>query len=189
MMPLPRDCERPILDQFLRAEGMAMRAVRAARHDAPDHAIAFLRHHEEEEREHLKLFEGLTGRRAVDREDLPRLPGSWAAVAVNLFGYESLGFEFARLLAEIRPDLSHVLADEEGHVRFFETELRRILDAGGADAEGARAYVAGWLRRLPRTVKRYLRAEELAPWRSDIEARILDGVLARFRAIGLVSAA
>jgi hypothetical protein len=185
MSPLPPACEAPILSRFLRAEAMALWAVKAAQGLAPVPVLAFLKHHEEEEREHLKLFEGLTGESAREREVLPKLPRQWHALAVHLYGYEALGLEFARLLAGLRPDLSHVLADEEGHVAFFEAEIRRLLATGGGPANGARDYAAAWMRRLPQTLDRYLQGEALEPFKSELADRILGAIQSRFSTTGL----
>lgn len=187
-MNLPPACERPLLDRFLRAEAMAMHSVRAARQtEAPPHALEFLKRHEEEERDHLSLFEKLTGVAARKREAPPRMPRQWHACAVQLLGYEALGLEFARLLASLRPDLGHILEDEETHVGFFEREVRRILE--GRRAEGARQYARGFLRRLPRTVGRYLQGEELAPYRDALAEAFLDAIRNRFTSLGLVAGA
>ncbi len=194
MPPLPRTCEKAILSRFLRAEAMAMWAVKAAHEQPPagglpPAVIAFLKQHEAEESEHLKLFEQLTGEQARERERPPKLPGQWAALAVHLYGYEALGLEFARILAELRPDLSHILADEEGHVGFFEREIRRLLAEGRGPAQGARDYAAGWMKRLPRTVDRYLQGEELAPHRPALRERLLGAVRSRFDVSGLSAGA
>ena len=90
----------------------------AAQSDVPNHALSFLKRHEEEERDHLKIFEGLTGEQAREKAVLPKLPRQWHAMAVHLYGYEALGLELARLLADLRPDLAHILKDEETHVAF-----------------------------------------------------------------------
>jgi hypothetical protein len=186
---LPATCEKAILSRFLRAEAMAMYAVRAAQADTPKHALAFLKRHEEEERDHLKIFEGLTGEQAREKPVLPRLPRQWHQLAVHLYGYEALGLEFARLLAGIRPDLAHVLADEETHVGFFESEVKRILEAGRGPANGAREYAAAWMRRIPKTLERYLRGDGLEPYQAELSEKILATIRGRFRAIGLVSGA
>lgn len=196
MTPLPPCCERLLLDRFLRAEAMAMWAVRAAqvmrpagassRVAVPSHAREFLRRHEEEEERHLKEFEALTGQRARQKKAPPRVPGQWHALAVQLYGYEALGLEFARLLAAVRPDLAHIAADEETHVGFFEREIRAILRGGGGPARGAREFARAFLRRLPRTVARYLRGPEMAPFREELAGRILGEIESRFRAIGLL---
>ena len=187
MNVLPASCEKAILSRFLRAEAMAMWAVKSAQSDVPKHALSFLKRHEEEEREHLKIFEGLTGEQAREKAVLPKLPKQWHAMAVHLYGYEALGLEFARLLAGLRPDLAHILADEEEHVGFFEAEVRRILAGGRGPANGAREYARAWLRRLPRTVDRYLRGDGLEAHRETLQARILTSVSERFSSAGLVS--
>jgi hypothetical protein len=170
---------------FLRAEAMAMWAVKSAQKDVPDHALSFLKRHEEEEREHLKIFEKLTGEKANEKSAPPRLPSQWHALAVYLYGYEALGLEFAQILAGIRPDLAHILADEESHVRFFEDEVRLILHHGPAN--GAREYARAWFRRLPRTVERYLRDDGLSPHREQLQARLLKAVAERFTSVGLLN--
>jgi hypothetical protein len=60
--PLPSSCERAILEQFLKAEAMALWAVRSAQvQEVPPAVLEFLRRHEEEEAQHLKQFELLLG--------------------------------------------------------------------------------------------------------------------------------
>ena len=189
VVTLPSSCEKTILSRFLRAEAMAMWAVKSAQADTPKHALAFLKRHEEEEREHLKIFEGLTGEQAREKTALPKMPRQWHQLAVHLYGYEALGLEFARLLAELRPDLAHVLKDEEAHVGFFESEVKRLLDAGKGPANGAREYARAWMRRIPKTLDRYLRGDGLEPYQAELAGRILDSIRARFAAIGLVSGA
>ena len=188
-MNLPPSCERPILERFLRAEAMAMYSVRAAQALVPGHALAFLKRHEEEEQVHLREFERLTGIAAREKLVLPRLPKQWHALAVHLYGYEALGLEFARLLASLRPDLAHILADEETHVAFFEREIAKILAPGRGPANGAREYARAWMKRVPRTVEKYLQGEELAPYRGALQEAILAALEARFASIGLRPAA
>ena len=183
---LPPSCERPILEQFRRAEAMALYAVRAAQAHAPAHALEFLKRHEEEEKEHLGVFETLTGTRAHERDSLPSVPQQWPALAVHLFGYEALGLEFAKLLAEIRPDLDHILADEEQHVAFFEREVRKVIEGSEKTAVEARDYGHRWWRRLPRTLDRYLRGEELDPYRPALRTRILDSIERKLSSAGLL---
>jgi hypothetical protein len=169
---------------------MAMWAVRAAQEsDAPAHALAFLRRHEAEEREHLLAFETLTGERAREKAALPRVPKQWHALAVQLYGYEALGLEFAKLLAGLRPDFARILEDEEGHVGFFEREVRTILEQGRGPANGAREFARAWLKRLPKTVDRYLRGDGLEPHREELARAILGAVEERFRSAGLLSGA
>lgn len=183
---LPPTCERAILERFLRAEAMAMYSVRSAQEGAPARVLPFLRRHDAEEQAHLRQFEALTGTSARPKEVLPKVPQQWHARAVHLYGYEALGLEFARLLAGLRPDLAHILADEETHVGFFEEEVRRILAEGRGPANGAREYARGWMRRLPRTLDRYLRDDGLDPYREALRGRILAAIEARFRAAGLL---
>lgn len=207
VLRLPPECERPILERFLRAEAMAMYSVRSAQANLPAeasvksgipaHALEFLRRHEEEERKHLGKFEDLTGIRAREKTVLPRLPRQWHACAVHLYGYEALGLEFARLLAGLRPDLAHILADEETHVSFFEHEIRRILapprpgsgQAGQGPSNAAREFARAWIRRLPKTVGRYLQGPELEPYREELSRRILAAIEARFISVGLLGGA
>lgn len=166
-----------------------MWAVRSAQLHAPPRALAFLKRHEEEEREHLRQFEGMTGIAAREKAVLPKVPRQWHALAVQLYGYEALGLEFAKLLAAVRPDLARILEDEEVHVGFFEKEVREILDAGRGPANGAREFARAWFRRLPRTVDRYLRGDGLDPFRDRLREDILGSIAARFTSIGLLDGA
>jgi hypothetical protein len=183
---LPPSCERPLLERFLRAEAMAMYSVKSAQADVPAHALGFLKRHEEEEQVHLREFEKLTGIAAREKVVLPRLPRQWHALAVHLYGYEALGLEFAKLLASIRPDLAHILADEETHVAFFEREIAKILSPGRGPANGAREYARAWIRRVPRTIEKYLQGEELAPHRDGLKALVLGAIERRFISAGLL---
>ena len=186
--PLPSSCERAILEQFLKAEAMALWAVRSAQaQDVPRGVLQFLRRHEEEEAQHLKQFELLLGTNSHGKAALPRMPSQWRVLAVHLYGYEALGLEFARLLVGLRPDLTSILKDEEVHVGFFEHEVRAILVQGGSDADGARQAAQAWRRRLPRTVHHYLHDESLAVFRDELQQHILDVIDARFLAIGLLA--
>src|SRR5574340_649784 len=109
MVALPSTCERALLERFLRAEAMALWAVRAAQtQNLPRHVQTFLQRHETDEQEHLHRFESMLGTISQRPPALPSVPSQWEALAVHLFGYESLGLEFARLLATIRPDLSEI---------------------------------------------------------------------------------
>jgi len=184
--PLPPTCERAILEQFLKAEAMALWAVRSAQaQDVPAAALKFLRRHEEEEAQHLKQFELLLGTSPHGKTAFPRMPSQWRILAVHLYGYETLGLEFARLLVGLRPDLASILEDEEGHVEFFEREVRSILIQGGPAARDTRQAAQAWRRRLPRTVDRYLRDESLAPFREGLRQHILDVIDERFLTVGL----
>ncbi len=166
---------------------MALWAVRSAQaKDGPEGVLQFLRRHEEEEARHLSQFEQLLGTASRGRPALPRVPSQWSALAVHLYGYEALGLQFAELLVAVRPDLSSILKDEEVHVSFFENEVHNILFQGGASAEGARRSAHAWRRRLPGTVGRYLQDEDLAPFRDELQASILNAIDARFAAIGLL---
>jgi hypothetical protein len=183
---LPPTCERAILEQFLKAEAMALWAVRSAQaQDVPPAALTFLRRHEEEEAQHLKQFELLLGTSSHGKTALPRMPSQWRILVVHLYGYETLGLEFARLLVGLRPDLTSILEDEEVHVGFFEREARAILAQGRPAADSARQAAQAWRRRLPRTVDRYLRDESLAPFRDELRRHLLDVIDERFLAVGL----
>jgi hypothetical protein len=183
---LPSSCERAILEQFLKAEAMALWAVRSAQvQDVPPGVLQFLRRHEEEEAQHLKQFELLLGVSSYCKTALPRMPNQWRVLAVHLYGYETLGLEFARLLVQLRPDLTSILEDEAAHVGFFEHEVRAILIQGGRAAHGARQAAQAWRRRLPRTVDRYLHDECLASFREELRQNILNVIDARFLAVGL----
>ena len=185
---LPSSCERAILEQFLKAEAMALWAVRAAQaQDVPSGVLQFLRRHEEEEAQHLKQFELLLGMNSHGKTALPRMPSQWRVLAVHLYGYETVGLEFARLLVGLRPDLTSILKDEEVHVGFFEHEVRTILTQGGPVADGARQAAQSWRRRLPPTVNRYLHDESFAPFRDELQGHILGVIDARFLAVGLLA--
>lgn len=182
---LPQTCERALLERFLRAEAMAMWAVRSAQaQEVPPHVLRFLQRHETDEQRHLQQFEELLGTQACDKLVLPRAPGQWWALAVHLYGYETLGLEFANLLVGLRPDLTPILKDEEVHVGFFEREIRHIL-AGGAAAL-ARGAARAWWRRIPQTVSRYLRGDQLDPYRTELHRLILARIEERFAEIGLL---
>jgi hypothetical protein len=105
---------------------------------------------------------------------------------VHLYGYETLGLEFARLLVRLRPDLASILEDEEVHVGFFEQEVRTMLVHGGPAADDTRQAAQAWRRRLPRTVDRYLHDESLAPFRDELRRHILDVIDTRFLLVGLL---
>ena len=186
--PLPSSCERAILEQFLKAEAMALWAVRSAQaQDLPPAVLQFLRRHEEEEAEHLKRFELLLGTSSHGKTALPRMPSQWRVLAVHLYGYETLGLEFAKLLVGLRPDLASILKDEEAHVGFFEQEVRTMLVQGGPVASDTRQAAQAWRRRLPRTIDRYLHDESLAPFRNELRRQILDVIDARFLFVGLLA--
>jgi hypothetical protein len=186
--PLPSSCERAILEQFLKAEAMALWAVRSAQaQDVSPAVLQFLRRLEEEEAQHLKQFELLLGASSHGKTALPRMPSQWRILAVHLYGYETLGLEFAKLLVGLQPDLASILEDEEMHVGFFEQEVRTMLVHGGPAADGARQAAQAWRRRLPRTVDRYLHDESLAPFRDELRRHILDVIDARFLAVGLLA--
>jgi hypothetical protein len=183
---LPPQCEAALLERFLKAEAMALWAVRAAQlRTVPVNVRAFLRKHEEDERDHLAQFEALVGHQSRERELLPSVPQQWPALAVQLYGYESLGLEFARLLTSMRADLAGILEDEETHVGFFERELGKILAGEVTAADQARISARAWWKKLPRTIDRYLEAGELDPFRAELARRILDAIGTRFQAAGL----
>jgi hypothetical protein len=186
-MILPASCERPLLERFLKAEAMAMWSVRAAQTSAvPAHVVTFLRRHEAEEQAHLKQFESILGVQSWEKPMLPRVPRQWEALAVHLYGYETLGLEFAKLLAGLRPDLSGIVADEEVHVTFFERELKRIVAGGGSAASAVRQSAQAWWKRLSRTLDRYLGDDSLDPYRADLRPAILTAIEERFVGIGLM---
>ncbi len=166
---------------------MALWLVRAAQaKDIPPRVLRFLHRHEEEEIKHLRQFEQMLGI-VSSKAAPPRAPDLWCVLAVHLYGYEALGLEFAKLLVSVRPDLSSILSDEEGHVMFFENEVRTILFDEGSLAERSRQAARSWRRRLPRTVDRYLHDESLAPFRDDLRRSILDAIDQRFSVIQLCS--
>jgi hypothetical protein len=183
---LPPECETALLERFLKAEAMALWTVRSARlQDVPPNVYAFLRKHEEDEQQHLAHFETMIGRQPRERERLPSVPKQWPALAVQLYGYESLGLEFATLLVMLRPDLASILEDELVHVEFFEHEILRILRGEAAAAEQARVSALAWWRKLPKTINRYLEAAVLDPYRPALAEQILAALERRFRTTGL----
>lgn len=184
---LPQSCEQALLERFLKAEAMALWAVQSAQaQDVPPHVLPFLRCHEEEEAKHLKEFERRLGVPPRERSRLPRVPNQWSALAVHLLGYEALGLEFAKLLAQVQPDLASILEDEMVHVRFFEKEVAQLLVSGGSPADGARQSARAWWRRLPRTLDRYLEGNSLTPYRADLRRAILMAIEERLIALGLL---
>lgn len=190
VLRLPPECEPALLERFLKAEAMALWAVRSAQlQDLPPNVQIFLRKHEEDELDHLKQFESMVGHASHGRDRLPSVPRQWPALAVQLYGYESLGLEFAKLLSTLRPDLAAILQDEETHVEFFEREIHKILgdDSGGADQ--ATLSARAWWRKLPRTLERYLDGESLIPWKSRLGQIILSAIHTRFVRAGLLDSA
>jgi hypothetical protein len=184
---LPPECEPALLERFLKAEAMALWAVRSAQlQNLPPNVQTFLRRHEEDEQHHLAQFEAMVGHRARERERLPVVPRQWPALAVQLYGYESLGLEFAKLLATMRPDLAAILEDEETHVGFFEREIQKIVVGEAAAADQARVSALAWWRKLPRTLDRYLEAGALDPYRTKLAHRILAAIERRFNGAGLL---
>ncbi len=176
-----------LLERFLKAEAMALWTVQSARlQDVPPNVHTFLRKHEEDERQHLAQFEAMIGRQPRGRERLPSVPRQWSALAVQLYGYESLGLEFATLLVTLRPDLGSIREDELVHVEFFEQEIHRILRGEATAAEQARMSAGAWWRKLPRTLDRYLEAAALTPYKQALTERILGAIERRFRDIGLL---
>jgi hypothetical protein len=187
---LPPSCEIPLLQRFLKAEAMALWAVRSAKaKDVPQGVLSFLLRHEEEEAKHLKEFEARLGVQSHSREKLPRMPSQWWALVIHLFGYEALGLEFAKLLVQVQPELLSILEDEHVHVQFFEGEVKKLLAEGGQAAEGARDSAKAWWRRLPPTVDRYLEGAALEPFRPELRQRILAAIHTRFSAVGLLDGA
>lgn len=184
---LPPECETALLERFLKAEAMALWTVRSAQSQGvPPNVYAFLRKHEEDEQQHLAQFEMMIGRRPREPERLPSVPRQWPALAVRLYGYESLGLEFATLLVALRPDLASIREDELVHVNFFEQEIHRILRSEAAAVEQARTSALAWWRKLPRTVDRYLESAVLDPFRSLLADRILSAIGRRFTTTGLL---
>jgi hypothetical protein len=183
---LPPSCESALLERFLKAEAMALWAVQSSQRQAvPANVRIFLERHEEDEREHLARFESLLGRRSHGRDRLPSVPRQWPALAVQLFGYEALGLEFAHLLAALRPDLSPILEDERRHVAFFQREIGKILSGPPVEAEQAKISARAWRRKLPRTLDRYLEHEALDPFRPVLSGIILSAIERRFSDAGL----
>ncbi|WP_455378543.1 hypothetical protein [Petrachloros mirabilis] len=186
-LALSASCETALLERFLKAEAMALWSVRAAQARAvPPGVLEFLKRHEEEEAEHLKEFESRLGVRSHQREKLPRVPSQWWALVIHLYGYETLGLEFAKLLVQVQPALQSIMLDEEVHVGFFEKEVAKVLAQGGMAAEKARESARAWWRRLPSTVDRYLEGESLSPYRQELRRLILDSIYARFSLVGLL---
>ena len=184
---LPPSCEAALLERFLKAEAMALWAVRAAKaKDVPCGVLSFLLRHEEEEAKHLKEFETRLGVQSHVRSKLPRMPSQWWALVVHLFGYETLGLEFAKLLVQVQPDLRSILEDEQVHVDFFEGEVKKVLEQGGPPADGARECAKAWWRRLPSTLDRYLEGDSLEPYRPELRQRILAAIYLRFSQVGLL---
>ena len=187
MIDLPHTCERALLERFLRAEAMALWAVRAAQTQRlPRHVQVFLQRHARDEQDHLRQFESMLGATSQRPPTLPTVPSQWEALAVHLFGYEALGLEFAMLLATLRPDLSEILEDELVHVGFFEKELAIILAGEAMQAHQARETARAWWNKLPRTLDRYLGDDSLVSYRSGLRPHILSGIEKRFTALGLL---
>lgn len=186
-MILPPGSERAILERFLKAEAMALWAVRAAQlRDVPVNVQAFLKQHEADEEEHLQHFETLVGYQSWGREVLPTVPQQWSSLAVLLFGYEALGLEFAKLLIGLRPDMQSIVDDEETHVAFFEHEIRKLLTGGGVEADQARLSAKSWWKKLPRTIDRYLQDESLNACRADVASAMQAEIERRFIDAGLL---
>jgi len=184
---LPPSCEVALLERFLKAEAMALWAVRSAKaKDVPSGVLSFLMRHEEEEAKHLKEFEARLGVQSHGRTKLPRMPSQWWALVIHLYGYETLGLEFAKLLVQVQPELTSILEDERVHVDFFEREVEKVLEGGGPAAEGARNSARAWWRRLPPTVDRYLEGQALEPFRPELRSRILTAIQMRFCALSLL---
>lgn len=185
-MQLPQSCEHALLERFLRAEAMILWTIRAVlTKDVPPEVLPFLRRHEAEESRHLQQFEGMVKISSHRKKTLPRVANQWSVLAVQLYGYESLGLEYAKLLILARPDMSSIAVDEEAHVAFFENQVRKLVSEGGFQAEEARQAARAWRRRLPETVDRYLEDSSFTPFRDELRRSILDSIDARFAAIGL----
>ena len=184
---LPPSCEAALLERFLKAEAMALWAVRAAKaKDVPPGVLSFLLRHEEEEAKHLKEFEKRLGVQSHVRVKLPRMPSQWWALVIHLFGYAALGLECAQLLVQVQPELMSILDDEHVHVDFFEREVKQVLEQEGPSADGARECAKAWWRRLPSTVDHYLEGDSLSPYRPELRQRILMAVHRRFCQVGLL---
>lgn len=184
---LPPECEPALLERFLKAEAMALWAVRSAQlQDVPPNVQVFLRKHEEDEQDHLKQFESMLGHASHGRDRLPSVPRQWPALAVQLYGYESLGLEFAKLLSTLRPDLASILQDEETHVGFFEREIHKILGGDAVGAGQAKLSAGAWWRKLPRTLERYLDGESLIPVKDQLVPLILSAIEERLVSAGLL---
>jgi hypothetical protein len=184
---LPQECEAALVERFLKAEAMTLWTVRSAQlQNVPSNVHTFLRRHEKDEQQHLAQFEAMVGHHSHERERLPSVPQQWPALAVQLYGYELLGLEFAKLLATTRPDLAAILEDEEIHVGFFERELRMILSRDSAPATQARVSARAWWRKLPRTLDRYLEDPALNPFRPVLARRILTTIEQRLTETGLL---
>jgi hypothetical protein len=187
-LTLPAACEPALLERFLKAEAMALWAVRSAQQQhVPPNVRVFLRQHEQEEQDHLKQFESMVGHPSRERERLPTVPHQWPALAVQLYGYEALGLEFAFLLASVRPDLSAIVEDEKTHVGFFEREVRRLLAGEAVAADQAKRSAVAWWRKLPRTLDRYLEGEALLPFKRELARRVLAAIKQRWVSTGLLS--
>ena len=184
---LPPSCEKALLERFLKAEAMALWTVRSSQlQDVPPNVLIFLRKHEADERDHLAQFETLLGIQSYERDRLPSVPRQWPSLAVHLFGYETLGLEFAMLLATVRPDLASILEDEQAHVGFFEREIRKILAGKASAAHQARTSAHTWRQKLPQTLGRYLNDESLKPYRQELTDRILSAIERRLIETGLI---
>ena len=184
---LPPSCEQALFEQFLRAESMALLSVRSAQtKKVPRNVRIFLARHEADEERHLQLFEGLLAVPSFRKATLPAVPSQWPALAVHLYGYESLGLEFARLLVTVRPEFSDLLKDEEVHVGFFEQEVRKVLASFTEQASEARAYAGSWSKRLPKTIENYLRDAVWDSCRLSVRNNLLSSIHQRFSIVGLL---
>ena len=133
MITLPATCERALLERFLRAEAMALWAVRAAQmQNLPRHVQTFLQRHETDEQDHLRQFEGMLGTTSQRPSTLPTVPSQWEMLAVLLFGYEALGLEFATLLATIPPRAPRVRVALSGGPRAANSRARSAADNASA---------------------------------------------------------
>src|SRR4026207_2496025 len=126
---LPHSCEAALLERFLKAEAMALWAVRSAKaKDVPAGVLSFLLRHEEEEAEHLQEFEARLGVQSHVRTKLPRMPSQWWALVIQLCWSEGVGRAGAKLRAQVQPEVTSSLEDEQVHVEFFEGEVRKVLE-------------------------------------------------------------
>src|SRR4026207_1239707 len=96
---LPPSCEAALLERLLKAEAMALWAVRAAKaKDVPSGVLSFLLRHEEEEAKHLQEFEARLGVQSHVRTKLPRMPSQWWALVIHLLAYTDLAPQLSTTL-------------------------------------------------------------------------------------------
>jgi hypothetical protein len=94
--------------------------------------------------------------------------------------------EFAKLLVELRPDLSAIFEDEKQHVAFFERELAKMVARGGTTASTVQQSARAWWKRLSRTLDRYLGDESFEPYRAGLRLAVLGAIEERSLSIGLL---